>query len=144
VYSSNGGLLSGEAGSLHVDSPLAVAPPRNFTNSTGSTSTSLFVRLIKFSGNASFSAVQGGGERFSVFLNLAGTYTLGSANNVTNSYLYVWGDQRTAIYNALTLANSGYRFTLVSDAVAGDFLRHREGTVPFRYTVVYSLVNVEG
>lgn len=144
VYASNGGLISGFAGGLTVESPLAVAPPRDFNNSTGVPSTSLFVRFVKYNGTASFSATKGGAEHFSLFLNLVGSYTMGNADNVTSAYIYAWGDLRDGVYTALTAEGAGYKFKQYTDAgTAETYLRHDEGAKPFKFSAIYSLVTVE-
>ncbi|HEV8360451.1 MAG TPA: hypothetical protein VGR28_08370 [Candidatus Thermoplasmatota archaeon] len=145
VYASNGGLFSGPSDALLLESALAVPPPRDFTSSSGVDSTSMFVRLVKFNGTASFSATPGAGEHYSIFLNLVGTYTLGTVDNVTNAYVYAWGDLKNGSYGALQDEIAGYRFDEFTQPATGErYLMQAEGAKPFKYTVVYSLVSVEG
>lgn len=142
VFHSNGAIVSGPTDDYLVRSPLALGPPRNFTNATGVASTGIFVRFVKVNGSASFSAAGGAAERYALYLNFVGTYTLGSQENITGVDVYAWGDLREAVYAALKDNAAGYYFKdASSDAV--DFLRHREGAKPFRFSAAYSLVKVE-
>jgi hypothetical protein len=120
-----------------------VPPPRDYVNSTGLDSTSQFLRLLKLNGTGSFSAVQGG-EQYSVFLNLAGSYTMGSEDNVNRTYLYLWGSSRDATYRELSDVVAGYRFTVHDDAenTQEKYLVDRPNK-PYALTVIYSRVAVE-
>jgi hypothetical protein len=142
VYHSNGAVYAGGQYVSALSLP-SVPPPRNFTNSTGVNNTGLFVRLITYHGNASFSAVGGGAERSAIYLNFQGTYTLGSSDNITSASIYQWGLLRDATYAAMTDLTSGYRFaTQVADGET--FLRQTEGGRAFQFSVVYSQVEVQG
>ena len=143
VYATNGGLLSGQAGGLTVESPLAISPPRDFLNSNSVPSTSLFVRFVKVNGTASFSATRGGVEHFSLYLNLVGTYTMATADNITEASVYVWGDLKSGTYQAMLQQTAGYKFTKGVTTGGDEFLLQREGSKPFRFAAVYSLVGVE-
>jgi hypothetical protein len=144
VYAVNGGLMSGPADGLTTESPFSIAPPRDFLNSTGTPSTSLFVRMVKFNGTASFSATKGGAEHFSLYLNLAGTYTMATADNVTQASVYVWGPLRDGTYGALASETAGYKFHPLTSPHGESYLLHREGSKPFKFSAVYSLIGVEG
>jgi hypothetical protein len=145
VLNTNGAILNGPAGGLVAQSILGVPPPRDFKNSTGVDSTSMFVRFVKLNGTASFSAVQHA-EQFAVYLNLAGSYTMGSTGsgeNVTSAYLYVFGDTNATIYSKLLDTIAGYRFVKEQNGTTHeDYLRDTPRK-PFSMSAVYSLITVE-
>jgi hypothetical protein len=142
VYDSNGALLTGNANGLLAQSTLSVPPPRDFTNSAGSQATSMFARLLKLNGTASFSAVRGA-EQYALYLNLAGSYTMNSLDSVATTYIYVWGQTQSPVYAALNDTVSGYRFGKAYDPETGEtYLRDAPGK-PYGFTVIYSAVTVE-
>lgn len=142
VYHSNGAVYSGAPDSFVVESNLAVAPPRDFKNSTGVDSTSIFVRLVKVNGTASFSGSEAG-QRPAVFLDFVGTYTLGSIDTVKAVNIYVWGPLQNSTYDALTRASLGYEFIRQATPGGQVFVRDTETTKPFRFASAYTLVEVE-
>ncbi|MCA1814109.1 MAG: hypothetical protein LC624_09190 [Halobacteriales archaeon] len=142
VYDVNGAILTGNANGLVTQSTLSVPPPRDFTNSSGVQATSMFARLLKVNGTASFSAVQGA-EQYSIYLNLAGSYTMNALDSVNQTYVYIWGDTQGAIYSALTEAVSGYRFVKAYDPETTETYLSDQPLKPYAFTVIYSLVTVE-
>lgn len=142
VMDSNGALLTGPIDQLVVQSLLGVPAPRDFTNSQGNPATSVFVRLVKLSGNASFSAVQGAVQH-AVYLNLVGSYTMGSTDGMQTTSLYVWGDTRGGVYNALNSTADGYRYVW-KNVNNEQYQWYSENARSMNLAVVYSLVSVEG
>jgi len=146
AYNSNGGVATGPSDALVLQSPLALPPPRNFTNSSGNDALSAFVRLVKLNGTASFSPAGDSVQRFSLYLNLVGTWEMGSETNVNSTAVYVWGPMRDAAYAGMTDAVDGYLYTKWTDRVSSErFLRYQEmGGRQVAFSAMYSLMRVEG
>lgn len=142
VFHSNGAIFSGPHGAFSSESPISISPPRNFTNSTGVQSTAVFARLIKVNGTASFSAVQGA-QRTAVFLDFVGTYTLAKLDDVETVSIYVFGPLRDVTYAELLDATQGYTFTSETTGGGATYRLMTETTKPFRFSVAYSMVEVE-
>ena len=82
-----------------------------------------------------------------IYLNLVGTYSMGSTDNATAAVVYAWGDEglRNGVYDALANTHAGYKFLRATDAALGEeLLVQTEGGRAFRVTAVYSLVAVQG
>lgn len=146
VTHSNGAIFSGPVDNFVSQSSLAVSPVRAFKNSAGTESVGLFARLVKLNGTASFSGVQDG-ARTSVFLDFAGTWTMGSIADTDRVSIYVFGDLQNVTYTELQ--RTGYGFTLQTtntapgSAMPASYVAYTEPTKPFRFNTAYTFVEVQ-
>lgn len=144
VFAANGAILAGPLSGLVVQNDLPIPPPRSFTNASGGNATGLFIRLLRINGSASFSS-GGLGARQGVFLTHYGTFRLAEQTNITAVKIYDFSDLREPWYRHLADTLAGYRFVRESGNAwleTNEYLVHQEGKLPFRFTLVHSVVTV--
>lgn len=146
VFSTNGAVIYGPYSSLVVANEPPIPPVRTYTNSTGGTSKSAFIRLIQINGSASF----GGARQAELLMNLYSTTSLVDESNVSSVRIYVLRDAtfRETWYDYLSDTANNYTMTRLDLAatapVNGITMNHENLYYQFsgemRFRVVYSVV----